>query len=198
MPEENFNPQQSLALIESMINSAKNRVSENGFMYLLWGWVVFICGLSQFVLLHFFNYPQHYIVWMLSWAVFFFQIFYLRKKRRKQRVRTYADHIMGYVWIAFIVVIFLVGYLIGRLTNGEYYSHITPLILAVYGFPIFVTGAIMQFRPLILGGIGCWVLCIISTLIKEYDYQLLMIPASMLVAWIIPGYLLRAKYKSQN
>ena len=198
MPEENFNPQQSLALIESMINNAKNRVSENGFMYLLWGWVVFICGLSQFVLMHFFKYPQHYVVWMLSWVVFFFQIFYLRRKKRKQRVRTYADHIISYVWIAFIVVIFLVGYLIGNLTGGEYYSHITPLMLAVYGFPIFVTGAIMQFRPLIFGGIGCWVLCIISTFIKEYDYQLLMIPASMLVAWIIPGYLLRAKYKSQN
>ncbi|CAN5126720.1 hypothetical protein BH11BAC6_BH11BAC6_17490 [soil metagenome] len=92
---------------------------------------------------------------------------------------------------------FLLGFLIGRLTTGEYYSHINPVILALYGMPIFLTGIILRFRPLILGGIGCWVLCILTTFIKNYEYQFLMIPVEMLIAWIIPGYLLRARYKSQ-
>jgi hypothetical protein len=70
-------------------------------------------------------------------------------------------------------------------------------LLAVYGMPVFLTGVIVRFKPLIIGGIACWILCIASTFITIYDYQFLLIPVAMLVAWIIPGYLLRAKYKQQ-
>ena len=63
MEEAKISPEESLHLIETMINTAKNRFSENGHMYLVWGWTVFICSLSQFVLLHFYSYERHYIVW---------------------------------------------------------------------------------------------------------------------------------------
>lgn len=195
--EKDLSPQESIALIESMINNAKNRFSEDGSMYLVWGWMVFVCSITQFILLHIYHYPYHYMVWMVSWLVFFYQIYYMRKRIRSQKVRTYTDYIIGYVWISFAVVIFLLGFLIGRLTGGDYFMHINPIILAVYGFPIFLSGIILRFRPLVIGGIGCWVLCIATTFIKEFDYQFLMIPVAMLIAWIIPGYLLRAKYKSQ-
>ena len=42
MQEQEFSPQQSLNLIESMINKARNRFSENGHLYLLWGWVILL------------------------------------------------------------------------------------------------------------------------------------------------------------
>ncbi|CAN5518203.1 hypothetical protein BH10BAC2_BH10BAC2_24390 [soil metagenome] len=192
-----FNPQQSLQLIESMINRAKDNFAEGGFMYLVWGWAVFILSLSQFILLHFFNYPYHYMVWMFSWLLLAYQLIYLRRKFKKQKVRTYTDYIISYVWITFMILIFLLGFLIGRLTTGEYYTHINPIVLALYGMPIFLTGIIMRFSPLIIGGIGCWILSILTTFIENYDYQFLMIPVAMLIAWIIPGYLLRAKYKKQ-
>ncbi|MEP6845636.1 MAG: hypothetical protein ABI861_06520 [Panacibacter sp.] len=193
-----FNPQQSLELIESMINRAKDKFAEGGFMYLVWGWTVFFCSLIQFILLHFFQYPYHYMVWMFSWIIVIYQFIYLRKKHKQQRVRTYTDYIIGYIWITFMILIFLLGFLIGRLTKGDYYLHINPIVLALYGMPVFLTGIIMRFRPLIIGGIGCWVLSILATFIPNYDYQFLMIPLAMLIAWIIPGYLLRAKYKAQQ
>ena len=49
MQSENFSPKDSLLLIDSMINQAKNRFSENGFLYLLWGWVIFACAIFHFV-----------------------------------------------------------------------------------------------------------------------------------------------------
>jgi len=30
-----------------------------------------------------------------------------------------------------------------------------------------------------------------------YDYQLLFVSTAVIIAWIIPGYLLRSKYKKQ-
>jgi len=195
--ENDFSPQQSLALIESMINRAKDKFAEDGSMYLFWGWLVFTCSLFQFILLHILEYPKHYLVWLATLPAFVYQFFYIRKKRKQQTVTTYTDYIIGYIWLTFCVVMLLIGFLIGFLTGGDYYYHIIPLLLAVYGVPVFLTGIIVRFRPLVTGGIACWVLCIASTFIKNYDYQFLMLPAAMLAAWIIPGYRLRAKYKSQ-
>jgi len=198
MNEENFDPKQSLLLIESMINRAKDRFAEDGSMYLLWGWVVFVCSLTQFVLLHFYKYPYHYVVWFASWIIVIYQVVYIRKKIRHRRVRTYTGYILGYVWLTFVIVIFLLAFLIGRLTEGDYYIHITPILLTIYGIPIFLSGIILRFKPLVVGGIGCWVLSIAAMLIDNYDYQFLLIPLAMIIAWIIPGYLLRAKYKLQS
>jgi len=198
MNEENFDPKQSLLLIESMINRAKDKFAEDGSMYLLWGWVVFVCSLTQFVLLHFYKYPYHYIVWFASWIIVIYQVVYIRKKIKRRRVRTYTGYILGYVWLTFVIVIFLLAFLIGRLTEGDYYIHISPILLTIYGIPIFLSGIILRFRPLIIGGIGCWILSIAAMLIENYDYQFLLIPLAMIIAWIIPGYLLRAKYKLQS
>lgn len=93
-------------------------------------------------------------------------------------------------------MLFLLSFLIGNIAGGDYYKHISPIMLAIYGMPIFLSGVILRFTPLILGGIGCWVLSTIAPIV-QYDYQLLLVPAAMLIAWIIPGYLLRKKYKSQ-
>ena len=198
MNEENFDPKQSLLLIESMINRAKDKFAEDGSMYLLWGWVVFICSLTQFVLMHFFKYPYHYIVWFASWIILIYQFVYIRKKIKRRRVRTYTGYILGYVWLTFVIVIFLLAFLIGRLTEGDYYIHISPILLTIYGIPIFLSGIILRFKPLVIGGIGCWILSIAAMLIENYDYQFLLIPLAMIIAWIIPGYLLRAKYKLQS
>ena len=198
MNEENFDPRQSLLLIESMINRAKDKFAEDGSMYLLWGWVVFVCSLTQFVLMHFFKYPYHYIVWFASWIIVIYQLVYIRKKIKRRRVRTYTGYILGYVWLTFVIVIFLLAFLIGRLTEGDYYIHISPILLTIYGIPIFLSGIILRFKPLVVGGIGCWILSIAAMLIDNYDYQFLLIPLAMIIAWIIPGYLLRAKYKLQS
>ena len=198
MNEENFDPKQSLLLIESMINRAKDKFAEDGSMYLLWGWVVFVCSLTQFVLMHFFKYPYHYVVWFASWIIVIYQLVYIRKKIKRRRVRTYTGYILGYVWLTFIIVIFLLAFLIGRLTEGDYYIHISPILLTIYGIPIFLSGIILRFKPLVVGGIGCWILSIAAMLIDNYDYQFLLIPLAMIIAWIIPGYLLRAKYKLQS
>lgn len=195
--ENDFSPQQSLQLIESMINRSKDKFAEDGAMYLFWGWLVFACSLMQFILLHILQYPKHYIVWLITFPAFIFQFFYLQKKRKRQTVVTYTGYIVGFVWLTFAVVILLLGFLIGFLTTGEYYTHIIHILLAVYGMPVFLTGVIIRFKPLIYGGIACWVLCIISTFIKVYDYQYLCIPVSMLLAWIIPGYMLRKKFRSE-
>lgn len=194
---EEFSPEKSLEVIQTMINTARNKFSENGHLYLLWGWVVLFCSLAQFILMNYVKYEHHYMVWMLTWLAFIYQLFYLYRHKRQQKVRTYADSLIGFVWLVFVVLMFLFGFMFGRTAGGNYSMLITPIFLALYGMPTFLSGVILKFRPLVIGGAACWVLSIISTYIPE-QYQLPMLALAMIIAWIIPGYAFRAKYKKEN
>jgi len=198
MEQENeFTGRQSLELIESMISRARNTFTDNSHLYLLWGWVVFSCSVLQFLLNNVFHYERHYLVWMLTWLVAVYQVFYLAKKRKKTRVKTYSDHIINFVWISFIVSMVLMIFIIGRGLDDRTYHILNPVFLALYGIPTFLTGIIIRFKPLVTGGISCWVLSLGASFTPA-DYHVLLIAAAMLVAWIIPGYLLKAKFKKQN
>ena len=190
-------PTESLQIISNMINTVQKRFSENGFLYLLWGWLVFFCGIAQFILLHFFNYPYHSAVWSLTWLALIFQIIYLKKKKATSTVRTYADSIIGYIWLSFII---LMAVIFSQLFHVEWKtmaSLVIPILLALYGLPVFLSGILLRFRPLIIGAICCWILSITAGFIS-YEYQILLIPAAMVVAWIIPGYILRKKFSEQE
>ena len=198
MEQENFSPQESLQLIQSMIAKTRRDMSDNSIYFLLWGWITFAACTGQFVLKNILHYEKHYLVWFSMWLVLIYQVIYLKRKRKQQRVRTYTDDIVGFVWVAFFILMVLFGFLFGKILDPEKeYAFIDPAFLALYGMPTFLSGVILKFRPLIIGGICCWLLSIAATFIVP-QYHLLLLPAAMIVAWIIPGYMLRKKFKQQT
>jgi hypothetical protein len=192
--EQQLNPQQSLALIEGMIKKAQNRFSDESFLYLLWGWIIFICSAGQFLLAKFQITDKSERIWALTWVGFIIQIVYLVKYQKKDVVKTYTDEIISYVWVTFGITMMLTMFILGKDDN---WMKLYPVILMLYGIPTFLSGIIMKFKPLKIGGITCWVLAIVATFIKS-DYLLLLLALSVIVAWIIPGYLLRAKFKIET
>lgn len=196
MQEEKLSGSQSIELIQSMINRARNQFSENGHLYLVWGWVVFICSILEFILIRFLDYPQHYLVWLLTWLVLIYQFIYLYKNRKKEKVKTYTGEIVSYVWMVFAILLLLI-IIISSSQKMNNTGLISPFILALYGMPTFLSGKILQFPPLVLGGIGCWILSLVS-LYMPYEFQILFLGLSVIIAWIIPGYLLRKRYQTEN
>jgi len=192
--EQPLNEQSSLQLIESMINKAKNNFSESGTLYLVWGIAILICSVAQFIAIYFYNYQQAYYVWMLTWVVLIYQTIFLARKKKKEKVKTYTDEILGYVWTCFIACLFI---LIIILQINKSYQLIYPVILVVYAIPTFLSGAILKVKPLFIGGICCWALAISSLFIPQ-QFHLLLISAAVLAAWIIPGIYLRKKYLKQH
>ncbi|MDZ4808016.1 MAG: hypothetical protein SGI96_07065, partial [Bacteroidota bacterium] len=65
MKEENFSPEQSLQLIQTMISKTKQDMSDNSIYFLVWGWLTFFACTGQFVLKHIYNYEKHYLVWLV-------------------------------------------------------------------------------------------------------------------------------------
>jgi hypothetical protein len=195
MNEETLQPIESLRIIDSMINKARNQFSENGHMYLLWGWVILFCSIGHFMLEHVFKVKQFYLVWMACWAALFYQFVYFRNRKRSNRVTTYADHIIQYVWLTFIIMMAL---LIIVVTHFSSHPHNTDAVfLVLYGMPTFLSGIIIKFPWLVRGGIFCWMLSLLS-LVIPIEFHMLLISAAVIAAWIIPGYLLRRQYKSIN
>lgn len=194
MQTENFSPQESLQLIDNMINRAKNRFNENGFLYLLWGWLVFICAIGHYILLQTGWLKQPEIIWACCWIAVIFQVVYIVRKKKQEKVKTYSDGIIDSIWICFGICMIVLSIIISR---NNLWLYMYPIILMLYGVPTFLSGSVMRFTPLKIGGIACWGLAILSTFLLPV-YYLLLLAAAVLIAWIVPGYLLRKKFKSQN
>jgi hypothetical protein len=191
--EMKMSESESMELITSMINKAKNFYGETGLFYLIWGWVILFCCLTSFVTVYFFKNENGNFVWLVIYLVLIFQIIYNRRVKRFQRTRTYTRDINGFVWIAFFICLMLTIFICASFKRPEL---ITPLLLVLYGMPTFLSGIIIKFKPLIIGGIFCWLMAFISPFIK-IEYQVLLSAAAVIAAWIIPGHLLRNKYKSE-
>jgi hypothetical protein len=194
MQPENFSPKDSLQLIDSMINQAKNRFSENGFLYLLWGWLILFCSIGHFIFLKLDLFKNPEIIWSSCWLAVIFQVIYLVRTKKKETVKTYSENIINYIWISFGISMFLLSFILGK---GNGWEAIYSLFLMLYGTPTFLSGIVMQFKPLTVGGIICWVLAVASMFVLPV-YGLLFLAAAMIAAWIVPGYLLRKKYNQQN
>jgi hypothetical protein len=71
-----------------------------------------------------------------------------------------------------------------------------PVYFILYGFLSFLTGTIIRFVFLRYAAMACWGIAILSVFFN-FRTHLLLMAAAVLVAYIIPGYLLRLQYRKQ-
>ena len=75
------------------------------------------------------------------------------------------------------------------------YQYCFPFFILFYGLGAFVSGKLLQFKPLVAGGIVSWCLSAISIWV-DFDHQALFAAASILFSYIIPGYLIARTHKT--
>jgi hypothetical protein len=194
MAEEKFDPLQSLQLIENMINRAKNSLSDNGHLYLLWGWVVLVCSLVHFAALYWELWNKPEMIWMLTWGALVYQMIYLARREKKKQVNSYADEILKAVWLVFVGCGVITGFVMNKYGSWD---AMYPLILMLYGIPTILSGTILRFKPLVVGGLICWVLSITGVFLPLL-YNLLLVSLAVVCAWIIPGYMMRRRYSNEQ
>ena len=190
--EKEFTPQESLLLIQSMIDKTKNKFSDSSFYFLFWGWLVFAACICQFILKVYFNYPYHYAVWWTMPIAGVITGIYGSRQARKEKVKTFVDEAADYLWIA-IACSFVVLVIVNSASVASWENAFTYYIL-LYAIGTFVTGKLIKFKPLIIGGSINFVLAIVCSRLS-FDYQLLLGAAAILISYIIPGHLLRKQYQ---
>ena len=187
--EKNFSPQDSVRLIQLMIEKTKTDLSESSFDFLLWGWLAFLGMLGEYILKVVFNYPHHEIVWLIMFVCIPISIIY-HKRRASARTRTYIGDSMTYLWTGLGICFFILVILFANIKGGWLFCY--PFFILLYGLGTFVSGMLLKFRPLIIGGIINWILAMIAVKF-DFDNQMLFGAAALLISYIIPGHLLSAK-----
>jgi hypothetical protein len=193
MPDS-FSPEQSLQLIQSMIEKTKSNISQNRFYFLFWGWLVFSTVLAQFILKVVFQYTHHYLVHLMVIPAVVITIYYA-KTHHKRTHRTYIGESMSYLWTGIGISFFILSFLISNLQEGFLNGY--PFFILFYGLGTFVSGRILQFKPLVIGGIVNWILACLCIFVS-FDYQMLIAALAILTSYIIPGHLIRPNQKTQH
>jgi hypothetical protein len=187
---ENFSPEESIRVIQTMIDKTRTSVVDNSFYFLLWGWLVFSAALLQYVLYVFVRTDANGAAWTLMFVGFLVSI--IRRTKQKPRpVRTYIDEGLGNIWICVVVVQALIAFVFMR--RGGWENCYTFFIL-LYSIGCFLTGRLLKFLPLRWGAGACWALAILTTFVN-LETNMLLIAAAVLISYIIPGHLLRKDYK---
>jgi len=181
--------EESLKIITDMINKTKTNVRQGSFHLIFWGWLIFFCSLSEFLLMKFTSLSSPWYIWYLVAPGIFISLIYGFMKGKKEHVHTYADMIYMWTWIGFMVIAVI---LMLFLNLEKRFDLIPPFILLTAGFPTFISGFIIKFKPLIFGGISMWVIALIAYF-GGYTIAPLAVPAAMITGYLIPGYLIRRK-----
>ena len=193
--EKALTEQESLLLIGQMIRNAKKAVRDNGFLFLLWGWLVFAASLSNYIMAFVLDMGEiAYLPWpvlMISGGII--SAIYGSRQKKNERVKTYVDDAMKFLWIAFVVALLLTLVFMSKIGPEVAY----PFIMVLYGVGTFVSGGILKFKPLIYGGIACWLIAIAATFF-DFQFQLLLLSLSILVSYIIPGHILKHRYDNEK
>ena len=63
MKESNFSPQDSLKLIQDMIDKTRQNMVDNSNQFLLWGWVSFAACIGEFLLKNVFHFENDVMVY---------------------------------------------------------------------------------------------------------------------------------------
>ena len=194
MEDNNLTHEDSLKLIHSMINSAKNYYYESGAGALLWGFTNVICFLLAFADAKVEGFKMPFNPFYLMAITFILQFFLDRAKRKYKTAETFLYEVNKYVWLAFAISVLLLT-IAGGVAGIGYV--VLPLQLLLFGIPTFITGSINKFTPFIIGAIFCWVLSGIAFFFKSYNTYLL-VAAGAAAAWIVPGFLLMRRFNKKR
>ena len=177
-----------LNVIYDMIENSKIRIRENAFFYLLWGWLVLLASLTHFIMWKF-GIFYSFLAWpVIMTAGMVISVIAGIRTGKRAGYRTHIDTAVIYLWYGFFFTLMV---LIAFASGGKISWEITnALIISMYGLGTFVSGGILKFKPLIVGGICCWFIALCAFFVPG-EYALLLVSISIIIAYLIPGYLLR-------
>ncbi|MCB0765461.1 MAG: hypothetical protein R2815_07815 [Flavobacteriales bacterium] len=185
--EKNMTPEESLKVIESMIGQAKRSFSSMSFYFLLWG-VLLICAMiTTYVLRDEPRSVSQGAVWAVAGILggVVSSVHGIREGKRN-RVSNPMDRVIGWLWSAFVITM-----VITIIVSVGHHRDPGPMITLITGFATFLTGQILRFRPLIIGGILFWAIGAAMHFTHDVLITSVLYCCAMLFGYIVPGLMLK-------
>jgi hypothetical protein len=183
--EKQMDPQQSLATIQAMISEAKQSFQRSNFYFLTWGVLFALAGVIDHVLKQR-GVELHWLVWPVMGIVGgVISGVHCAREGRRQGVQTLMDRVQAWLWSSYTLTMMLM--IIAVVSSGQ---DPNPYVLLLTGLPTFVTGALIRFRPLMVGGLLFWGIGLVS-LFAFREFSSLVFAFAIVVGYIVPGILLK-------
>lgn len=183
--EKTLSPQESLRVIRETIDLAKRSFRDNGFHFLLWGWLVVLASTANWYLLVNRLHPNPEIVWAAMVLIGVPAALIREWLRSKQAQTPNLFHRMyGFIWLGFGISMALAIPL--AVSNG---LSTVPFVLVLMGFGTFMSGIILSFKPLVFGAATIWAGALWCLFLSP-DQHLLVQAGCAVLGYLLPGYLL--------
>ena len=192
---EIFDEKQSLKVIMEMIQVSKKKLRDDGILLLVWGYAASLPALVKFFKEIFFlpnriMYLLKFVDPVLPLLALAFTIYYILKERKK--VTTYIGTSLRYVWISLFLCMVLTNLILHNVTQEVNFSLQHPLFMVLTAFAIVVTGVILRYKLIIIGGVIFGILAYFASFMTLHD-QLLLDGIGWFVALAIPGHFMYFK-----
>ncbi|MGZ5246739.1 MAG: hypothetical protein ACXWV5_06855 [Flavitalea sp.] len=185
----------SLKIIQQMIEVAKDEQSDRGDGWLLWGWILFSVSVISAIFVK--TGMGQYIgtTWTAALVVGLVIYFLgnLVVKKKKELTKTYVKDILDRIGTGFFISLFVLvaaSFLTNTISAFGYYY-------VLYAFWMFIHGSVLKFRPLIYGAIINWAAAVSIFMVNDFFYIMVISAIAILLGYIIPGYILRAEYNKK-
>jgi len=202
MKEKSLTPEESFDIINKAISNFKVNYKENAQVFLLWGWILTFASISTFIILKILNsWEAHELKagkwelkglfilgnWVVFWIIGFITLFFINRKQNKdKKIFSHIDNFIDKLWWVIAASYFVVIFLCIKLGIAP-----PPIMLLIAGIATTTTGLVIKFKPLINGGILFFIFSIAATFVIN-EYSALVVSASIICGYLIPGYLLKA------
>ncbi len=190
---------ESLQLIEQMIHTAKQEQKDNGKGWIVWGWLIFLASLFTFFNIVFNWSDSTFLFWNLFGliTILFFgwqamQAFFIKKT---VRVKTYTQDLFNKLNVGFFISLMLI---IVSINVGVPPTKGFALLLGLYGFWILIYGAVLNFKPSVVGAYITWAFAFASLFVPDFKWTMLLHAAAVLCGYIIPGHMANAEFNKIN
>lgn len=192
---DSLNEAQSLLVIKEMIKVSKNKFKRDGILFIVWGWIQFFNYFflnyltSVFLTTHQFMRFVHVLRILLPVSGIAYSIYYILLQRKK--VQTFIGISLRYVWVSLFLCMVLVNLIQFNVQESINFELQHPIFMVLIAFAVIVTGGILRYGLIIIGGIVFAALAYIASYFKLQE-QILIESIAWVIAFIIPGHILYA------
>lgn len=188
MAQEKLKVEESLKIISEMISTTKYNISQDKFIYLMWGYAVAFSSMGHYVLEYQLEVKMPWLVWFTMPIAGIVNAIYFSRKKKAARVFSFTDRALASVWKAFVAALFI--FLFASPALG--WDGVYPVLMVLYGIGTASTGGIIKYKTLTVGGYLS-MLVGFAAFYFGFEIQLFLLSLSVIFSFIIPGHLLPKK-----
>ncbi|HZY35417.1 MAG TPA: hypothetical protein VFE53_02145 [Mucilaginibacter sp.] len=182
--ENELTPSDSLKLITEVISKTRDNIKTQSFCFLLWGWLIAAASILFYVLHEFTAFKLFFLPFPLLVipGIIITVIYYQRSSHFSE---TYLTGFLKQLWLV-LAISFIAVVLISLLQKYPPFTY----TLVIGGIGTLVSGLVMRFRPLIVGG-ALFLLIAVGSVFVGDGVKPLLQGIAVIAGYLIPGYLLK-------